>query len=182
MASSQHSEPIKRAPRWDVTPTRAIIADSDVPMPTELGRVGDVPLPYRVVIGANGAYWRDFGAYFSMCPVSSDNDPVEEVAVYVPIQVEDRLRAERDAVTEALLKHKARVSELEEQLETRELDFAVLLVWLHRDPHEPWETDISDFSDEWCAGFFAGQENAQDVLDRAIGNTPAASSPAKERP
>ncbi len=40
-------------------------------------------LPERVVVGANGAYWRDFGDGYSMCPVSDDNDPVTPVAVYV---------------------------------------------------------------------------------------------------
>ena len=44
-------------------------------------------LPSRVVVGANGAYWRDFTddpelRAYSMCPVSSDNDPVEIMAVY----------------------------------------------------------------------------------------------------
>jgi hypothetical protein len=39
-------------------------------------------LPDRIVIGANGAYWRDYGTYYSMCPVSTDNDPVEIVAAY----------------------------------------------------------------------------------------------------
>lgn len=39
-------------------------------------------LPARVVVGANGAYWRDFGDFYSMCPVSTDNHPVEIVAVY----------------------------------------------------------------------------------------------------
>ena len=40
-------------------------------------------LPERIVVGANGAYWRDYGDHYSMCPVSDDNDPVEPVAVYV---------------------------------------------------------------------------------------------------
>lgn len=40
-------------------------------------------LPSRVVVGANGAYWRDFGSHYSMCPVSDDNDPVDVVEVYV---------------------------------------------------------------------------------------------------
>lgn len=39
-------------------------------------------LPARVVVGENGAYWRDFGDWFSMCVVSTDNDPVVPVAVY----------------------------------------------------------------------------------------------------
>lgn len=29
---------------------------------------------------------------------------------------------------------------------------------------EPLETDISDYSDEFCAGFLAGQFNALDIL------------------
>jgi len=44
-------------------------------------------LPSRVVVGANGAYWRDYTDSdhpgYSMCPVSEDNEPVEVVAVYV---------------------------------------------------------------------------------------------------
>lgn len=43
-------------------------------------------LPDRIVVGANGAYWRDFGEFYSMCPVSTDNDPVDVVAVYVRVQ------------------------------------------------------------------------------------------------
>lgn len=39
-------------------------------------------LPAQVVVGANGAYWRDYGTHYSMCPVSDDNDPVEVVAVF----------------------------------------------------------------------------------------------------
>lgn len=94
-------------------------------MPTEYGRAGDdVPLPFRVVIGANGAYWRDFGAYFSMCPVSSDNDPVEEIASYVPAQevkrLEEQLKAAQDRIE--VLQERAdsrgrQLARLEEQLE-----------------------------------------------------------------
>ena len=39
--------------------------------------------PNRVIVGANGAYWRDYGDHLSMCPVSTDNDPVVAAAVYV---------------------------------------------------------------------------------------------------
>lgn len=46
-------------------------------------------LPARVVVGENGAYWRDYGDSYSMCPVSTDNDPVVPVAAYVRI---DQLR------------------------------------------------------------------------------------------
>ena len=46
----------------------------------------EIQLPNRIVVGANGAYWRDFGDDgFSMCPVSTDNDPIEPVAVYVRV-------------------------------------------------------------------------------------------------
>ena len=40
-------------------------------------------LPDRVVVGANGAYWRDYGDHYSMAVVSEDNDPVVPIAVYV---------------------------------------------------------------------------------------------------
>jgi hypothetical protein len=44
-------------------------------------------LPSRVVVGKNGAFWRDYTdqepSFYSMCPVSDDNDPVEVIAVYV---------------------------------------------------------------------------------------------------
>lgn len=39
-------------------------------------------LPASIVVDANGCYWRNFGQYFSKCPTSSDNDPIEIVAVY----------------------------------------------------------------------------------------------------
>jgi hypothetical protein len=35
-----------------------------------------------------------------------------------------------------------------------------------RAKREPLETDISDFGDEWSAGFLAGQVNAIDFLCR----------------
>ena len=50
-------------------------------------------LPERVVVGANGAYWRDFGTHYSMCPVSEDNDPVEVVATYVRLPAPDERQA-----------------------------------------------------------------------------------------
>lgn len=46
-------------------------------------------LPERVVVGANGAYWRDYGDHYSMVPVSEDNDPVEVVAVYKRFDASD---------------------------------------------------------------------------------------------
>jgi hypothetical protein len=55
--------------------------DADVTEPRTT--VNEAGLPERVVVGANGAYWRDFGDGYSMCPVSTDNDPVIPVAVYV---------------------------------------------------------------------------------------------------
>jgi hypothetical protein len=32
----------------------------------------------------------------------------------------------------------------------------------------PIELDISDWSDEWCAGFLAGQENALEAVMREV--------------
>lgn len=45
-------------------------------------RVRPADLPDRVIVGQNGAYWRESGDTLSMCPVSEDNDPVEAVAIY----------------------------------------------------------------------------------------------------
>ncbi len=52
-------------------------------------------LPARVVVGANGAYWRDFGEYFSMCPVSEDNDPIVQIASYERVDAPDGTTASR---------------------------------------------------------------------------------------
>jgi hypothetical protein len=58
----------------------AILAALPVPdAPT--AREG-LDLPDRIVVGANGAYWRDYGDHYSMAVVSDDNDPVEIVAIY----------------------------------------------------------------------------------------------------
>ncbi len=40
-------------------------------------------LPERVVVDQHGHYWRDYGDYWSMCPVSEENISTEPVAVYV---------------------------------------------------------------------------------------------------
>jgi hypothetical protein len=55
-------------------------------MPTAADRSDEIEqtaLPDRIVVGADGAYWRDFGTSYSMCPVSEDNDPIDIIAVYV---------------------------------------------------------------------------------------------------
>lgn len=43
-------------------------------------------IPETIFLGRNGAYWRDFTedgeTYYSMCPNSIDNDPVDVVATY----------------------------------------------------------------------------------------------------
>lgn len=77
----------------------------------------------------------------------------------------DTLAFEKERLEEQLEAAERRRDELQEYLDA-------ILAFLRRDPHEPWETDISDFSDEWCSGFLVGQENAQYVLDRAA-STPA---------
>jgi len=71
---------------------------------TELG------LPPRIIVGANGAYWRDYDAHRSMCPVSTDNDPIEVVAVYVP-------EAEANRLAEQLENADSRLAELEETVD-----------------------------------------------------------------
>lgn len=45
----------------------------------------EASLPDLVVVGRDGAYWRDFGDFYSMCPVSTDNDPVVPIAFYVRV-------------------------------------------------------------------------------------------------
>lgn len=61
------------------------------------------PIPNRVALGANGAYWRDFGdGLYSMCPNSADNDPVEEIAVFVPKADFDTAVARANTLAEAL--------------------------------------------------------------------------------
>ena len=40
-------------------------------------------LPSRIVVDQHGHYWRDFGDYWSMCPVSTENVATEAVAIYV---------------------------------------------------------------------------------------------------
>ena len=86
-------------PRFEGTEIREIIGVTVVPEPKdetfetqqqhthEVAQRGSVMtrLPDRVVVGANGAYWRDYGDFYSMCPVSDDNDPVVPVAVYAMV-------------------------------------------------------------------------------------------------
>ncbi len=73
-------------------------------------------LPDRIVVGANGAYWRDYGDHYSMCPVSEDNDPVVSVAVYV------RVAARADPVA---------------RLDVARLSQAMALAG-YADPHPDW--------------------------------------------
>ncbi len=42
-----------------------------------------VDLPDRVIVDQHGHYWRDYGAFHSMCPVSDENTRTEVAAVYV---------------------------------------------------------------------------------------------------
>jgi len=69
----------------------------------------ELDLPPRIIVGANGAYWRDYDAHRSMCPVSTDNDPIEVVAVYVP-------EAEAARLAERLEAAESRAAELEEEI------------------------------------------------------------------
>ena len=72
---------------------------------------------------------------------------------------------EWDAAFDALSSLAALASRTEE-LEKALLDLRT------RAAKEPLGTDISDYSDEWCAGFLAGQVNAlDDALAAVPGNT-----------
>lgn len=41
-----------------------------------------IALPDRIVVDQHGHYWRDYGDYWSMCPVSEENVSTDPVAVY----------------------------------------------------------------------------------------------------
>ncbi len=70
----------------------------------------ELDLPPRIIVGANGAYWRDYDAHRSMCPVSTDNDPIEVAAVYVP-------ETEAARLAEQLENADSRLAEREEEIE-----------------------------------------------------------------
>jgi len=42
----------------------------------------DFNLPPRVIVCEHGHYWRDYGDFLSMCPVSDDNLPCSPVTVF----------------------------------------------------------------------------------------------------
>lgn len=63
-----------------------------------------------------------------------------------------------NALADALLSAARREEELREALDKLR----------GRAANEPLEVDISDFSDEWCAGFLAGQVNALNVARSAL--------------
>lgn len=71
--------------RWDPGILKPIIW-RDLLAPDD--EVTEDDLPRRVVVGKNGAYWRSYEnvdgtvGHYSMPPVSTDNDPVEPIAVY----------------------------------------------------------------------------------------------------
>lgn len=77
-------------------------------------------LPGRVVVGATGAYWRDYGTHFSMCPTSDDNDPVNTTAIYELVWSSDGAHVDGRLRSGALL---ARIEGLE--AEVKRLDGAV---------------------------------------------------------
>ena len=51
-------------------------------------------------------------------------------------------------------------NEARKRAEAAEAQRDELVEALERDPTQPWDVDISDYGDEWVAGFLAGQENA----------------------
>lgn len=42
----------------------------------------DFNLPARVIVDQHGHYWRDYGDFLSMCPVSDENTATEVVASF----------------------------------------------------------------------------------------------------
>lgn len=47
-------------------------------------------LPRRVIVDQHGHYWRDYGDFLSMCPVSDENTATEVVAEYVLVGADNR--------------------------------------------------------------------------------------------
>ena len=74
-------------------------------------------LPQFVVVDQNGNYWRvvnrdDVGiteTVYSICPTTSDNEPVEERAVYV-LEAPMMTRAEKRQIRDAELEIEAAIS------------------------------------------------------------------------
>lgn len=83
---------------------------------TELG------LPPRIIVGANGAYWRDYDTHRSMCPVSADNDPIEVVATYVPETEIARLVGQLEAADAKLAECEEEIERLRKQAKTAEAE------------------------------------------------------------
>ena len=48
----------------------------------------DLNLPARVIVDQHGHYWRDYGEFLSMCPVSEENTATEVVHVYALTETE----------------------------------------------------------------------------------------------
>ena len=57
----------------------------------------DLNLPGRVIVDQHGHYWRDYGEFLSMCPVSDENTETEVVHVYT-LTGDERLREAARAV------------------------------------------------------------------------------------
>lgn len=69
----------------------------------------------------------------------------------------------REELIEQFEQQAAVLRERDAQLQAAERREAALKRLRERAKKEPLNVDISDFSDEWCAGFLAGQEHALDV-------------------
>lgn len=87
-------------------------------------------LPQRIVVGANGAYWLDFGSHYSMPRVSDDNDRVEVQAVY-------SLASQPEPTVTEALRH-----------------------WLDEGEHDaPAEMDDVSGRDAWESGYIAAMDD-----------------------
>ena len=70
--------------------------------------MNDDDLPQRVIVDQHGHYWRDYGDYLSMCPVSEENTPTEVDAVFErPYRRGDAVLAEMGPALTNVLAHKA---------------------------------------------------------------------------
>ncbi len=72
-------------------------------------------LPRTLVVDQNGNYWRVFEDGYSMCPVSTDNDPLVPVATYVLLGSDEALLRDK-AILARLQRHEEELKRLENRI------------------------------------------------------------------
>lgn len=159
-----------------------------------LNQVGELSFPECVVVDENGAYWREFGDHYSMCPVSDDNEPVHPVAVYVPEWRLDAEKDERRSLEEQYEGEKARVKwlqsvvdegetterKLKEQKEALERAYrqaCMNLATIQPDLTREGDWTLGEFADLYYDALLDGWGG---ILGYDPGRKPGASNPAKE--